>query len=44
MIQQDKADYMNIKLSCDLVGFSENDSKYILCTDEERLQQVLLNF
>jgi len=32
---------MDIDLSSKFVGFSDN--QYILCTDEERIQQVLLN-
>ena len=44
MIQQEKADFMNIKLTSVFIDFPSADTKYILCTDEERLQSVLLNF
>lgn len=41
-IQQHKADYQKIDLAARFYGF-ENDS-YLICTDMNRLQQVLLNF
>jgi len=40
-IQQDKADFLGIKLCCEFIGFENNN--FLICTDMYRLQQVLLN-
>ena len=40
MIQRHKAEFNRISLTCEFSGFES----YLVCTDEIRLQQVLLNF
>ena len=40
MIQRHKAEFNKISLTCEFSGFES----YLVCTDEIRLQQVLLNF
>ena len=40
MIQKHKAEFNQISLTCEFSGFES----YLVCTDEIRLQQVLLNF
>ena len=40
-IQKEKVSYLGIQLKASFVGFCEN---FIVCTDQYRLQQVLLNF
>ena len=39
-IQQAKADYLGIHLNCHFTGFEGN---MMICTDQYRLQQVVLN-
>ena len=42
-IQMYKAQTIGIKLEAQFIGFEENP-EYLVSTDEQRLQQVLLNF
>jgi len=41
MIQKHKAECYNINLEDRYVGFGDS---HLICTDQQRLQQVLLNF
>jgi len=43
LIQKHKAQMMGIELSCQFEGFDKEED-FKICTDEQRLQQVILNF
>ena len=43
MIQKHKAEILNINFTCEYNGFVR-EQLYLLCTDMQRMQQVILNF
>lgn len=43
-VQEHKANALGIKIETEFINFKEKRNTYMICTDELRLQQVLINF
>lgn len=43
-IQQHKADSTGVNLIFEMEGFGEDENAFVICTDQQRFKQVMLNF